>query len=213
MAPIARWPKSNRCSACMRIRMASGGRRWFEQKRRREEGSTSWSITSPASVAQSPCLESRRRTRVHTQLRAILAARLLQQVESRRVGTGDGEPRRSNNGADNRPVIRRQDEVLGGGARAPATRHESVSGSCRHRGCRPRGVVVLLPRCARAAGRSSRRRRVATRPCAVYFDRAVISRAPPGDGARFAHREVSREARARSASHHAERRRYPGRAD
>ena len=211
MAPIARWPKSNRCSA-----YAYQDGEWRPTVVR-TEATTGRGLDDLVDHitrfrAQSPSLESRRRTRVHTQLRAILAARLLQQVES---GVSELEMGSLVDRIMARTIdpCSAADEVLGGGARAPATRHESVSGSCRHRGCRPRGVVVLLPRCARAARRSSRRRRVATRPGAVYFDRAVISRAPPGDGARFAHREVSREARSRFASHHAEGRRYPGRAD
>ena len=66
--------------------------------------------------AESPNLESRRRTRVHTQLRAILAARLLQQVES---GVSELEMGSLVDRIMARTIdpYSAADEVLGGGAR------------------------------------------------------------------------------------------------
>ena len=66
--------------------------------------------------AQSPNLELRRRTRVHTQLRAILAARLLQQVES---GMSELEMGSLVDRIMARTIdpYSAADEVLGGGAR------------------------------------------------------------------------------------------------
>ena len=66
--------------------------------------------------AESPTLESRRRTRVHTQLRAILAARLLQQVES---GVSELEMGSLVDRIMARTIdpYSAADEVLGGGAR------------------------------------------------------------------------------------------------
>ena len=141
-------------------------------------------------------IESRRRERAAAQLRAILAARLMRQIESRVSAAGDGETDRSYRRARRSIRTRAADEIVAAGS----PRDKIMKAILDHVGIAVADLDASLTFFRDALGLDVEPPEdvaVAARPRAVRLDRAVIARAAAGDVARFADREVSREARAR----------------
>ena len=159
---------------------------------------------------QASTIEQRRRDRARTQLRAVLAARLMQQVESR-VSAMDMGSLVDRIAARTLDPYTAADQVLGVGGSMAA--HSIMKAVLDHVGIAVADLDASLSFFRDALGlhvEAPEEVGVEARARAVCFDGPDVYRAHSGDSARFADCEVSRETRPRASPHHAAGRQHPG---
>ena len=148
----------------------------------------------------------RLKARNQFRLRDLLTHRFLELVEKTLLTPGEFDA------LVDRIAAREVDPVLGRRGHPHPEPAPTMKAWLDHVGIavqRRRAGARVLPRRARPA-RGRRRKRCASQRVRAHFLHLgpVVARTARGDGARFADREVRREARARAASHHAARRRH-----